>query len=204
MGRLLIVNGSPRALRSHSKQIAELFQTFWGGEVSQYNVTAKKHAGICEQIGTYTDLLFVFPLYVDGLPVTLMHFLKEMENHPVSPKPVVHLIINCGFLEPEQNRVACDMVRLFCKQNGYPFGSSLWIGSGEAILETPFAYFVKRKLKKMATSITTGKPVQQMVTMPLPKRTFLKESTKYWIRYGEKNGVTKQQMEMMEIESVGI
>ena len=56
----------------------------------------------------------------------------------------------------------------------------------------------------MATSITTGKPVQQMVTMPLPKRTFLKESTKYWIRYGEKNGVTKQQMETMEIESVGI
>ena len=125
MGRLLIVNGSPRVPHSHSKQIAELFQTFWGGEVSKYNVTAKKHAGICEQIGTYTDLLFVFPLYVDGLPVTLMHFLKEMENHPVSPKPVVHLIINCGFLEPEQNRVACDMVHLFCKQNGYPFGNTI-------------------------------------------------------------------------------
>ena len=121
MGRLLIVNGSPRVPHSHSKQIAELFQTFWGGEVSKYNVTAKKHAGICEQIGTYTDLLFVFPLYVDGLPVTLMHFLKEMENHPVSPKPVVHLIINCGFLEPEQNRFACDMVHLFCNKNGHKY-----------------------------------------------------------------------------------
>lgn len=38
------------------------------------------------------------------------------------------------------------------------------------------------------------------MTMPLSKRLFLMASTYYWTRYGRKFGVTKQQMQTMQIE----
>lgn len=53
------------------------------------------------------------------------------------------VLINCGFLECRQNDVAVEMVRLFCRQNGYRFGSVLKIGSGEAIWDTPFRLLVE-------------------------------------------------------------
>lgn len=73
----------------------------------------------------------------------MLDFLSCLEKSPLAHKPTVHLIVNCGFLEPRQNEVAIDMLKLFCRKNGFPFGSSLSIGSGEAILQTPFALFVK-------------------------------------------------------------
>ena len=87
MGRIIIVNGSPRAPKSNSKQYAALFKNYWQGEISEYDVTAKKHAEICGKLNAFDDLLLVFPLYTDGLPATLLQFLKELENtlFPITP-----------------------------------------------------------------------------------------------------------------------
>ncbi|MFQ9509433.1 MAG: hypothetical protein ACLRZ7_00440 [Lachnospiraceae bacterium] len=38
------------------------------------------------------------------------------------------------------------------------------------------------------------------VTMPLPKKLFIKASTKYWLNYGKKNKIGKNEMETMKIE----
>ena len=200
MGRLLIVNGSPRAPKSNSQKYIEQFRNFWPREAFEYKVTAKKHQEICQSLLGYDDLLFAFPLYADGLPAALMHFLKKIEQYPPFPPLTVHVLINCGFIEPEQNEVACEMVRLFCEQNGFLFGSVLKIGSGEAILTTPFAPLVTRRLKKLADAIWNHKPVQLKVSMPLPKKVYIRASTKYWLQYGEKYGVGKEQMDTMKIE----
>lgn len=86
----------------------------------------------------YRKYLFVFPLYADSIPVTLLNFLKTMEVNPPQKRPVISVVINCGFMEPQQNDIAIKMLQLYCKKNNYPFGSVLKIGSGEAILNTPF------------------------------------------------------------------
>ena len=104
------------------------------------------------------------------------------------------------FIEPEQNDVAVEMVRLFCEENGYPFGSVLRIGSGEAILATPFQFLVRRKIKKLAKCVATHRRQNLRVTMPITKKMFLRASTIYWVNYGKKNGITKEQMECMQIE----
>ena len=113
---------------------------------------------------------------------------------------MVSILINCGFLEPEQNDVAIDMVKLFCRKNGLTFGSVLKIGSGEAILQTPFRWLVERKIRRLASSIEKGIPLAQQVAMPLTKNMFLKASEKYWESYGKKNGITRDEMETMSIE----
>ncbi|WP_150541357.1 hypothetical protein [Clostridium perfringens] len=200
MGRVIIINGSPRAPRSNSKEYGEIFSSYYKGQADTFNITKNNHKEICSKIGEYTDILLVFPLYADGLPVTMLNFLKVLEENPPKNKPKVNVIVNCGFIEPEQNNVCIDMVKLFCKQNTYEFNSVLSIGGGEAILGTPFKIFVKWKIKKLAKSIYNNTPENLRVTMPISKNMYLKASTNYWINYGKRNGITKSQMETMKIE----
>ena len=200
MGKLLIVNGSPRAARSNSKQYAALLKKRWGYPVAEYDVTAQKHGEICAGIGQYTDILLAFPLYADSLPVTLMAFLKELAACAQKGKPKIHVLINCGFLEPEQNETAIEMIRLFCRRAGFPQGMVLSIGSGEAILTTPFAFLVKGRIKKLARGMQKGQSGRLRVTMPLSPKAFVRASTGYWTRYGARFGISREQMQTMDIE----
>ena len=200
MGRVIIINGSPRAPRSNSKEYGEIFSSYYKGQADTFNITKNNHKEICSKIGEYTDILLVFPLYADGLPVTMLNFLKVLEENPPKNKPKVSVIVNCGFIEPEQNNVCIDMVKLFCKQNTYEFNSVLSIGGGEAILGTPFNIFVKCKIKILGKSIYNNTPENLSFTMPISKKMYLKASTNYWINYGKRNGITKSQMETMKIE----
>lgn len=200
MAEILILNGSPRAPRSNSRQYAQLFEAACPVKTRYANITKTNHLELCRAMEDVTDVLLVFPLYADAIPVTLLNFLKTLEEHRPQHLPTVSVLINCGFLEPEQNDVAVDMIRLFCQQQGYPVGSVLKIGGGEAILTTPFRFLVRRKIRRLALSMAGGSPCSLSVTMPLSKAMFLRASTGYWTRYGKRNGITKEQMETMDIE----
>lgn len=198
--KLLILNGSPRAPRSNSKRYAELFCRYWKGETETANLLKGDTARLCAMAGEADYVLLVFPLYVDGLPTVLLSFLKEWERTMEDRKPTVSVLINCGFYEPEQNDVAVDMVRLFCKKTGCPFGSVLQIGSGEAILDTPFRFLVRWNIRRLAAAVAGGRAVKLQSTMPISKTMFLKASTAYWNRYGETFGRTAAELDTMKIE----
>lgn len=200
MAGILILNGSPRAPRSNSKRYAVLFMNRCKVQCEYQNITRTNHAELCEKMNEVSDVLLVFPLYADGLPVTLLDFLKTLETCPPERKPVISVLINCGFFEHHQNDIAVRMVELFCRQNGYRFGSVLKIASGEAILDTPFCGLVKRKLEQLAAAIVQGKARVLHVSMPLTRGMFVRASTRYWVSYGKKNGVSREQMAVMEIE----
>ena len=92
------------------------------------------------------------------------------------------------------------VIKLFCKQNGYTLDSVLKIGSGEAILASPFRLLVTQKIKKLSKSIYSKHYLTLNFTMPIPKSLFLKASTKYWLGYGQKYGTSKEDMQTMKIE----
>lgn len=200
MDKLMIVNGSPRAPRSNSKQYIQLLEQYWPGQAQVYSVTQGKHSQAVAQLEGCGGLVLVFPLYADSLPVTLMGFLKALEAQPPAQKPTVHVLINCGFLEPEQNRVALEILDCFCRRNGYPRGATLCLGSGEAILGTPFAFVARRAIRKLARAIQAGRPDLIKAAMPLTKGMFLKASTSYWLGLGAKNSLNRADMSTMDIE----
>lgn len=200
MGKLIIINASPRSLKSNSKLYVDCFTQSYSGSTIEFYTQKNDYKDICTQLEDCTDLLFVFPLYADSIPVTLLNFLKYLEEYPLITKPTVHVIINCGFIEYQQNEVAIKTVKIFCRQNNFAFGSYLCIGSGEAIMTTPLAFMVKGKLKKLAQAIAQKRNLAFSVALPLSKKTFIKASTKFWIAYGAKNGITKEDMETMAIE----
>ena len=74
MGKILILNGSPRAPRSNSKQYAELFVGASQAETAYFNITRTNHLELCRTMEEFTDVLFVFPLYADGIPTRCCSF----------------------------------------------------------------------------------------------------------------------------------
>lgn len=201
MDSVLILNGSPRAPRSNSKRYAQLFSEACPLETVYFDLIKTEQAKVLEAMEKTSRVLLVFPLYVDGLPVVLLEFLKYLEEHPPENRPTLSVLINCGFLELEQNNIAVEMIRLFARKNGYPMGAVLKIGGGEAILDTPFRGFARARIRALARAVAKDQKRVMGVTMPLPKKLFLKASSRYWEAYGRKNGVTREQMETMEIES---
>lgn len=202
MERMLILNASPRAPRSNSKVYAQMVAHGWGGPAACREVLSPAaFPALRRELEQAAHLVLVFPLYADSLPVPLVRFLKELEAHPPAARPTVSVVVNCGFLEPQQNDLAVEMVRLFCRRNGYPLGSVLEIASGEAILGTPFRFLVERACRRLARSVRRGQHRLLRVTMPLPKWAFLRASTAYWTAYGRRFGVTPEQMADPGIEA---
>ena len=95
MGEILILNGSPRAPKSNSKQYADIFTQKCKWDVEYSCITASNHLNLCSELNHFSDVLLVFPLYADGIPVTLLNFLKNLENHLPDRKPVISVLINC-------------------------------------------------------------------------------------------------------------
>lgn len=200
MAELLILNGSPRAAKSNSKRYAQLFAQRCPLSSESCAISRTNHLELCGKLAECSQVLLVFPLYADGIPVTLLNFLKTLEEHPPQHKPTISVLINCGFLEAHQNDTAVAMVELFCRQNGYPFGSVLKIGSGEAILDTPFRSVAHRAVAKLARAVARGERRVFAASMPLPRSWFIRASTRYWTGYGQRFHVTPEEMRTMSIE----
>ena len=79
MGKVLILNGSPRAPKSNSRRYAEIFSTACKLPSDCFNILKTNHAALCQKMSEYSDVLLVFPLYADSLPVGLLNFLKYLE-----------------------------------------------------------------------------------------------------------------------------
>ena len=88
MGRVMILNGSPRAPKSNSKRYAEIFSKYCEDGADYFAISKNNHPEICARLSNYTDMLLVFPLYADSLPVGLLNFLKYLEDFPPEKKPV--------------------------------------------------------------------------------------------------------------------
>lgn len=201
MEQLMVINGSPRYAVSNSQKYGKLFQECWPTPVETHAALKGVSDALVAQWNTCEHVLFIFPLYADGLPSVLLAFLQQLESRLGTHRPTVHALINCGFLEPWQNDLAVEMLKLFCERHHLPFGSVLCQGGGEAILGTPFAFLCRRKIRRLARAIRQGKAVRLYTTMPMPKRLFVKASDRYWTQYGEKYGVSREQMQTMQIES---
>lgn len=202
MEKLIVINGSPRPAVSNSKKYIALFERYYPNEIQVFNALSKNYTKHLEALQKTDKVLLVFPLYADALPIPLMNFMKAVDTAQLNPLKL-HILINCGFFEPDQNNIALDILRLFCEKNGFQIGSILSIGSGEAILKSPFAFIAKWKIRQLAKSIIKNRQTTLKTTMPITKKMFIRASVLYWLNYGKRFGVTKDEMDTMKIENQG-
>ncbi|HZK87662.1 MAG TPA: hypothetical protein VFC27_00795 [Anaerovoracaceae bacterium] len=202
MDQTVIINGSHRAPLSNSRRYTKYLMKFLKTDSKEFLLNKNNYDEISKELFSAQTAILIFPLYVDCIPSILLGFLNRLEKlgEKYKSRPTVYIIINCGFIENEQNEVAISMMEYYLKKNSFRYGGVLSIGSGEAILDSPFRGMVTGKIKKIAKAIENGETISIKTQMPISKGFFVKAGNKYWSIKGASHGKTKMEMQTMEIK----
>ena len=134
--KITIINGSPKTVKSNS----EILENYLFPLLKENNI--KKYYSIYFQLNDKTKneiynsdvLIFIFPLYVDGIPSNLLKLLVKFEKeNVVRPKTKIYCIVNNGFYEGKQNFLALLHMKNWCKKVNAKWGQGIGIGSGELL-----------------------------------------------------------------------
>lgn len=142
--KIVAVNGSPKGDASNSAEILAMLRTAVPGEdwVTLSSIREWRKPGLAEETLLASDALVVaFPLYVDGLPGSLMALLERfaaaLAKEGASGAPLrtrrLYGAANCGFYEGAQNSVALEILSHFAEANGLRWCGGIGIGTGEMI-----------------------------------------------------------------------
>ena len=134
--KISIINGSPKAVKSNSEILGNyLLSLLKENEIKKYySISFKLNDKIKSEIYNSDVLIFLFPLYVDGLPSNLLKLLVELEKEKVvNPETNVYCVVNNGFYEGKQNRLAILQMKNWCEKVKAKWGQGIGVGAGELL-----------------------------------------------------------------------
>jgi len=154
--KISLICGSPKGKNGASGRIIEaLCDSLSGIAECVVCETAKQNApDVVDAIRDSDALVFVSPLYADGLPSGLVRFLDEERSGiaAAAARAKVYAVINNGFYDARQNSIAVEMIECFCEASGLAWGRGLGMGGGGMIEGMPLGRF---PLKKFGAALDT-------------------------------------------------
>ena len=134
--KISIINGSPKAGRSNSEILENYLLSLLkdNGIRKYYSISVRLDDKIKNEIYNSDVLIFLFPLYVDGIPSNLLKLFVEFEKEKVvNPATRVYCIVNNGFYEGKQNRLAILQIKNWCEKVKADWGQGIGVGAGELL-----------------------------------------------------------------------
>ena len=134
--KIIIINGSPKTVKSNSEILGNyLFPLLKENNIKKYySIYFQLNDKTKNEIYNSDVLIFIFPLYVDGIPSNLLKLLVKFEKeNVVRPKTKIYCIVNNGFYEGKQNFLALLHMKNWCKKVKAKWGQGIGIGSGELL-----------------------------------------------------------------------
>ena len=131
-----IINGSPRGKKSNSEILINyLYSLLEGHKINKYySFFNKIDSEIKSEIHNADVLIFVFPLYIDSIPSSLLDILLKFEEEKIiNSKTKIYCIVNNGFFEGKQNQLAILQMKNWCQKTGAEWGQGIGIGAGEIL-----------------------------------------------------------------------
>ena len=148
--KITFINGSPKKQGSAS---GNLINALCGRlsdmpECITVGLAEQSAEAIIDAIQNCDAIVFVFPLYVDGLPSGLVRFLDEYRSAitHAAPHAKIYAIANCGFYEARQNTIAITMMENFCASSDLTWGRGLGIGCGGIPKDVSLNRFPMKKI----------------------------------------------------------
>ncbi len=161
-----LINGSPRVKGSASGILLEDLKAYLQEtEAVDYGFhTAAAAKEMTEVLNQADALVFVFPLYVDGIPGHLLSCLGDLEAASCKNSRIhVYGIVNCGFYEGIQAEPALQVLKNWCAKAGYVWGGGVGIGGGGGLAQMPKTKSghgprepIEKALKALAEAICAG------------------------------------------------
>ena len=134
--KIIIINGSPKTIKSNSEILGNyLFPLLKENNIKKYySIYFQLNDKTKNEIYNSDVLIFIFPLYVDGIPSNLLKLLIKFEKENiVRPETKIYCIVNNGFYEGKQNFLALLHMKNWCKKVNAKWGQGIGIGSGELL-----------------------------------------------------------------------
>lgn len=134
--KIIIINGSPKTIKSNSEILGNyLFPLLKENNIKKYySIYFQLNDKTKNEIYNSDVLIFIFPLYVDGIPSNLLKLLVKFEKkNVVRPETKIYCIVNNGFYEGKQNFLAILHMKNWCKKVKAKWGQGIGIGSGELL-----------------------------------------------------------------------
>lgn len=202
------INGSPRGNNSTSNYLIDLAMTYFSESYPKtiIQMSKLKTKEDIKNLFEYKNIVLVFPLYGDSLPSTLLDFLVELHKLCDFKEnlPNLYAISNCGFLEGKQIHIAMEIMENYANRTGFNWRFGIGLGAGEAFRTTPFLplkspmkWKIHKAFKTLQKSIENNDMSQEksiFVQQDMGKRMFMFMATKFMIKKGAKNGLSKEDL----------
>jgi multimeric flavodoxin WrbA len=158
-----------------------------------------------EELYSCDVILFAFPLYVDAIPSHLLYCLKELEEYFQSKKKKairIYTIVNCGFYEANQNRLAIEIIKNWTARAGLLWGQGVGIGAGGMLAflqKVPMGRGPKKSLgqayDKLVSNILNGRSGEPIFVTPnFPRFLYKYMAQKGWQGYAKSNGLAVKEL----------
>ena len=144
--KTVFINCSPSKRFSASSYFIFLERLFVSGEkVTETLRNKSNHERILQQLENADAVVFALPLYVDGVPSHVLHFLEVLEQSCRGKNLhfSVYCIANNGFIEGRQNEPLMQVFENFCSRAGLKWGGGTGIGGGVMLNVTRIGFVVE-------------------------------------------------------------
>jgi len=203
--KISIINGSPKAIKSNSEILGNYLSSLLKeNEIKEYySIYARLDDKIKNEIHNSDILIFLFPLHVDGIPSNLLKLLVKFEEEKViKSETKIYCIVNNGFYEGKQNRLAILQMKNWCEKVKANWGQGIGVGAGELL-----PYLKKYKLgqgplknlgnvlDEFSSNILTLKSDEDIYINPnWLKSLYFFQGTISWILKGRKNNLRVREL----------
>lgn len=203
--KISIINGSPKAIKSNSEILGNYLSSLLKeNEIKKYySISFRLNDENKNEIYNSDVLIFLFPLYVDGIPSNLLKLFVEFEKEKVvNPATRVYCIVNNGFYEGKQNRLAILQIKNWCEKVNARWGQGIGLGAGELL-----PYLKKYKLgqgplknlgkvlDEFSANIITLRSDEDIYINPnWLKSLYFFQGTISWILKGRKNNLRVREL----------
>lgn len=203
--KISIINGSPKAIKSNSEILENYLSSLLKeNEIKKYySIYFRLNDENKNEIYNSDILIFLFPLHVDGIPSNLLKLLVKFEEEKViKSETKIYCIVNNGFYESKQNRLAILQIKNWCEKVNARWGQGIGVGAGELLPHLKKYPLGQGPLKnlgkvldKFSTNILTLKSDEDIYINPnWLKSLYFFQATISWILKGRKNNLRVREL----------
>ena len=203
--KISIINESPKAIKSNSEILGNyLLSLLKENEIKKYySIYFRLNDENKNEIYNSDVLIFLFPLHVDGIPSNLLKLLVKFEEEKIiKSETKIYCIVNNGFYESKQNRLAILQMKNWCEKVNARWGQGIGVGAGELLPHLKKYPLGQGPLKnlgkvldKFSANIITLKSDEDIYINPnWLKSLYFFQATISWILKGRKNNLRAREL----------
>lgn len=201
--KVLLINGSPKTRNSSTELILKHTELLLSDYCEINTITAAKPYTLeTEKLVQACDAMVIaFPLYVDAVPSHLLRYLRDVSKTVQACKKnlTVYPVVNCGFYEARQNRLALDVIKMWCFKSGITYGQGIGLGAGPILGFAPIGRGpntnIGKVLSQIVENIKSGACADNIFAEPnFPRFLYKAAAHSSWKKHAKNNGLSVKDM----------